>query len=362
MGGRNPAVENMELILDSFKDKKVFVTGHTGFKGSWLTYLLDKAGAFTKGYALAPSTSPSLYQNLEFSEKHSSVVADIRDADLFKEEINSFQPDYIFHLAAQPLVLESYQNPKETFETNFNGTLNLLEILREIKLDCTAILITTDKVYQNLELNKAFCEDDSLGGNDPYSASKASCEILIHAYVKSYFEKSKTRIASVRAGNVIGGGDWSENRLIPDIIRSSFEGAPLEIRNPKATRPWQHVIEALVGYLQLALQLSENPSEFRGAWNFGPDEGDVKSVEEILEISLKLGLDLELIESNNKHLHEAHYLKLDNTKAKKKLMWIPFWNSETTIERTIDWYRNFYNGIPATELMKKDISKYKLTK
>lgn len=352
----------LKNILKAFKGKKVFITGHTGFKGSWLTYLLDKSGAKTKGYSLKPNTSPSLFENLNLSKNHTSVYADIKNYDFLKNEIQSFKPDFVFHLAAQALVLDSYSDPKETFEVNFNGTLNLLEVLRVLNFSCTAILITTDKVYENIELNKAFREIDKLGGNDPYSSSKAACELLIHSYNTSFFNKTKVKIASVRAGNVIGGGDWSENRLIPDIIRSSFEGAPLEIRNPKATRPWQHVIEALVGYLQLALQLSENPSEFRGAWNFGPDEGDVKSVEEILEISLKLGLDLELIESNNKHFHEAHYLKLDNTKAKKKLMWIPFWNSETTIERTIDWYRNFYNGVSATELMEKDISKYKLTK
>ena len=350
----------LKTVLSHFKGKKVFITGHTGSKGSWLTFLLDQHGAFTKGYSLEPATNPSLYLNLKLSNRHSSVYSNILDFEKLKSEINSFEPEYIFHLAAQPLVLESYENPKITFETNFNGTLNLLEILREAALPCTAILITTDKVYENNELNIAFKESDKLGGKDPYSASKAACELLIHSYQNSFFKDSKIHVASVRAGNVIGGGDWSDNRLIPDLIRAIFENKPLEIRSPKATRPWQHVLEPLLGYLSLAIALSENREAFEGAWNFGPEKGDIKTVKEILEISDSLDFKTKLQITSTQKKKEAKYLSLNIDKVKNELKWTPVWNSEKAIRQTLNWYKGFYSGANANELIEKDFNDLKI--
>ena len=237
----------MELkeTLNYYKGKRVLITGHTGFKGSWLTYVLDSIGAQITGYSLEPNTEPSLFNLLSFSEKFNSTIGDIRNKEKFKETIQNFKPEFIFHLAAQPLVIESYQNPKETFDINFTGTLNLLEILKELNSPVQVVFVTTDKVYENLELGVPFVETDKLGGKDPYSASKAASEILISAYNQSFFKDSGINIATARAGNVIGGGDWSDNRLIPDIIKSKQQNKPLSIRNPKAIRPWQHVLEPL---------------------------------------------------------------------------------------------------------------------
>ena len=347
----------LDFFKEEFFNKKVFITGHTGFKGSWLTYLLDSMGAITQGYGLEPNTSPSLYQKLIFTDRHSSKIADIRDIDTFEKEIVRCQPDYIFHLAAQPLVLESYENPLETFQTNFNGTLNLLEILRKHKIRSTTICITTDKVYENNELNLAFNENDKLGGNDPYSASKASCEILINSYRTSFFKNTKTKIASVRAGNVVGGGDWSKNRLIPDIIRSVFENKPLEIRNPKATRPWQHVLEPLFGYLMLAKALN-NDIYFSEAFNFGPEAREVKSVEQILSVAKQIGIDLKVKKLKVTENNETQFLKLDIQKVKRRLDWAPKWNNLSTFQKTFQWYLDFYDGKPIEKLMRRDINSY----
>ena len=347
-------------LLNKYNGKKIFITGHTGFKGSWLTFLLDQSGAITKGYALEPNTIPSLYSNLTFSNKHSSVYSDINDYNSLQKEIKAFEPDFIFHLAAQPLVLESYEGPKITFETNFNGTLNLLEVLRKLECPSTTIFITTDKVYENNELNLAFKEEDKLGGKDPYSASKAACELLIHSYQTSFFKNSKTYIASVRAGNVIGGGDWSENRLIPDIVRSVFENKPLEIRNPQATRPWQHVLEPLYGYLMLAKALSESRSSYLGAWNFGPETGDVKTVAEIIEIAKAFDFQITMEVASTIEKQEANYLSLDIDKAKKKLKWNPIWDSKVAIQEALNWYKRFYEGEAANKLIQENIEKYSI--
>ena len=344
--------------LKEFNNKKVFITGHTGFKGSWLTFLLDQYGAITKGYAIKPHTTPSLYLNLMFSDNHTSVYSDINDYNSLQKEIKSFEPDFIFHLAAQPLVLESYEDPKITFEINFNGTLNLLEVLRESKSPCTAIFITTDKVYENKELNLPFSEEDKLGGKDPYSSSKAACELLIHSYHNSFFKDSKINIASVRAGNVIGGGDWSDNRLIPDIIRSVFENKSLEIRNPEATRPWQHVLEPLYGYLILAKVLSQDPSSFSGAWNFGPETGDVKTVREIVEIAEANGLQIKMEVTSTIQKQETNHLSLNIDKAKRELKWNPKWDSKSSISESLNWYQKFYEGEDANKLIYKNIEKY----
>lgn len=348
----------LNQVLNYYKNKRIFITGHTGFKGSWLSFLLDQNGAVTKGYSLNPKTKPSLYNSLKFSNNHSSVISDIRNDLSLKKELKNFKPDFIFHLAAQPLVIDSYDDPKDTFETNFTGTLNILESIRDLDLCCTVIIVTTDKVYQNNEDNISFKENDKLGGKDPYSASKSAAEILISSYTSSFFKDSRVKIASVRAGNVIGGGDWSKNRLIPDLVRSIFENKQLIIRNPKSTRPWQHVLEPLYGYLQLGVALNKKNNEFQGSWNFGPEKGDNKSVNEILNIAKSLGFNLEIKFEENNSKKEAKYLSLNIEKAKYKLNWKPKWNSKIALEHTLNWYKDFYNDNDASLLLKNEILSY----
>ena len=350
----------MELkeTLNYYKGKRVLITGHTGFKGSWLTYLLDSIGAQITGYSLEPNTEPSLFNSLSFSKKFNSIIGDIRNKEKFKETIQNFNPEFIFHLAAQPLVLKSYQNPKETFDINFTGTLNLLDILRELSSPVQVVFVTTDKVYENLELGVPFVETDKLGGKDPYSASKAASEILISAYNQSFFKDSGINIATARAGNVIGGGDWSDNRLIPDIIKSKQQNKPLSMRNPKAIRPWQHVLEPLFGYLMLGVALHQNPKRYSSSWNFGPQIDDTKTVEEIINIGIKLEIVGQVVYEEST-LVEAQSLKLNITKAKKEFGFKPVWNSEQSIIKTFEWYNNYYQqNSTAKGLIDKDLKTY----
>ena len=350
----------MELkeVLNFYKGKRIFLTGHTGFKGSWLLYLLDSVGSKVTGYSLAPQTTPSLFSSLNFSNNITSVIGDIRNKKEFQNAFNECNPEFVFHMAAQPLVIESYKNPKETFDINFTGTLNLLEILKEYNQKVQAVFITTDKVYENLELGIPFIETDKLGGKDPYSASKAASEILIDSYAKSFFKDSNVSLATARAGNVIGGGDWSENRLIPDIIRAKLADEPLTIRSPKAIRPWQHVLEPLFGYLKLAKGLHDNPELTIGAWNFGPENEDVKTVEDIINIGEKFGIVGEVVIKTS-NLVEAQYLMLNISKAKQKLNFKPLWNSKKAIENTFKWYHNYNNGsVNANNLIESDLKIY----
>ena len=350
----------MELrdTLKYYKGKRVLITGHTGFKGSWLAYILDSIGAEIKGYSLEPNTEPSLFKSLSFSKKFNSIIGDIRDKEKFKETVQKFNPEFIFHLAAQPLVLESYNNPKDTFDTNFTGTLNLLEILRELDLSIQIVFITTDKVYENLELGVPFVEKDKLGGKDPYSASKSASEILIDSYNKSFFKDSNINIATARAGNVIGGGDWSENRLIPDIIKAKQQNKSLIIRSPKAIRPWQHVLEPLFGYLMLGVALKKNPEKYSSSWNFGPEIGDTKTVEEIINFG-KISKIVGEVVYEESFLVEAQSLKLNITKAKKELSFNPVWKSEQAIKATFGWYNSYYQlNSKAKELIDKDLNSY----
>ena len=353
-------MENMELkeVLNFYKGRRIFVTGHTGFKGSWLLYLLDSVGAKITGYSLAPQTTPSLFSSLNFSKNITSIVGDIRNKKEFQNAFNECSPEFVFHMAAQPLVIESYKNPKVTFETNFTGTLNLLEILKGYNQKVQAVFVTTDKVYENLELGIPFVETDKLGGKDPYSASKAASEILIDSYAKSFFKDSNVSIASARAGNVIGGGDWSENRLIPDIIRARIANQPLIIRNPKAIRPWQHVLEPLFGYLKLGRGLYVSPELIIGPWNFGPENEDIKTVEDVITIGKKLGMVGEVIfEKSN--LDEAQCLKLKITKAKQDLNFKPKWNSEKAIEKTFNWHLKYNTeSFNTNKLIESDLDSY----
>ena len=350
-------MENM-VDLNFFNNKRVFITGHTGFKGSWLSYILDRNKSIIKGYSLLPNTDPSLFNQLNFSNQFNSVISDINDFDKLREEIISFNPDIIFHLAAQPIVLESYENPKYTFDTNFTGTLNILEILRELDNKCACVFVTTDKVYDNNEIKYSFKEDDKLGGKDPYSASKAASELLINSYSHSYFLNSNISIASVRAGNVIGGGDWSNYRLIPDIIRAYKNNSELNIRHPKAIRPWQHVLDPLSGYLILAKNLYLYKTKYSGSWNFGPEKNDIKTVSEVIKIAKKEGVELLYSEKNKNKFYESKFLSLDISKSKKILSWNPKWKSEIAIKKTIQWYLKFYANKSVEQLIENDIKSY----
>lgn len=340
-------MENMviqEQFEQTYSGKRVFLTGHTGFKGSWLLYWLKLLGADVKGYALE-AESNSLYRDIQGDELCQSVIADIRDASRLQAEITAFQPDFIFHLAAQPLVRRSYEIPVETFEVNMMGTVHLLDAVRQLTKPCTVILITTDKVYENKEWHYPYRESDRLGGYDPYSASKATAELVISSYRNSFFNPAaynthQKGIASARAGNVIGGGDWSKDRIIPDIVRALQNNIPIPVRNPTAVRPWQHVLEALSGYLLLGTRLVTHPVEFGEAWNFGPLTTDCLPVQKLVETAIDSwgGGAYKLIESNAQ-LHEASLLKLDISKTQSELGWSPKYNATQSIQLTLDWFK-----------------------
>jgi CDP-glucose 4,6-dehydratase len=358
-------MENMVNIdlFDNYKGKKVFVTGHTGFKGTWLCYLLSKHGAILKGYSLEPNTNPSLFLSIRKYINIESIFADINDPQRLEQEILEFEPDFIFHLAAQPLVRKSYKEPLDTFATNILGTANLLNSIISLEKTCVVILITTDKVYDNKEWNYPYREIDKLGGYDPYSSSKAAAELIINSYRSSYFNlddvsKHKKLIASVRAGNVIGGGDWTEDRLIPDIIKSLVDKRPVIIRNPYSIRPWQHVLEPIFGYLKLGINLLSDPKKFSGSWNFGPNLSDNLSVISIANKALEIWGEGEIeIQESLKNVHEAKLLKLDISKAKYELNWEPIMDSNSAILKTIEWYKSFYkNNELAIDLVENDIN------
>ena len=357
---------NYNQNINSYSGKKVFITGHTGFKGSWLSCILSELGAIVKGYSLAPETSPSLYSTIENSLNIESIISDINDSKKLESEIINFDPDYVFHLAAQPLVRKSYEEPLNTFNTNIIGTANLLNSLINLKKKCNIILITTDKVYQNKEWIYPYREDDELGGYDPYSSSKAASEIVINSFRKSFFNLEKfsvhqKAIASVRAGNVIGGGDWSQDRLLPDIIKAIYSNEDIIIRNPNSIRPWQHVIEPIYGYLTLGLMLNKDAFRFSGSWNFGPLLSDNISVLSIANLAVKI-LDKGKIiikEDINNH-HEAKLLKLDISKAINELNWTPRVSTIESVRLTIEWYKDFYEkNLNPYFLMKRDYEFYK---
>jgi CDP-glucose 4,6-dehydratase len=329
-----------------FKEKKIFVTGHTGFKGAWLITWLNLLGAKIKGYALAPEEKKSIYNEVSQHIAHKNIIADIRDKAKLKDEIISFQPDFIFHLAAQPLVRKSYLIPSETFEVNVIGTANLLESVIDLEKDCTIIIVTTDKVYENFERIEPYKETDRLGGYDPYSASKACTELITASFRQSFFNNNnfsshKKRIATARAGNVIGGGDWNQDRIIPDIINHLKRNLPVPVRNPNAIRPWQHVLEPLRGYLMLAAALYSNEKSISSAFNFGPLPDDHISVKNLVLLSIELWGSGDWIDKSNKkeNVHEAGILKLDIERAVNELNWSPKLNSRKAIELTIDWYK-----------------------
>lgn len=336
-------MESMEVILfdNIYKDKKVFVTGHTGFKGSWLCLWLQALGAQVVGYSFPLdeiNETNRHFQSLNLDcENHYSDICDI---ETLSQVMQKVKPDIVFHLAAQSLVREAYINPVSTFQTNLIGSLNLYESCLKVDSVKAIVSITTDKVYQNNEWNWGYREIDRLGGSDPYSASKSCVEIMTQSYRKSFFKDNKILLATARAGNVIGGGDWAKDRLIPDIIKAYQNEESIEIRNPNAVRPWQHVLESLTGYLLLGQRLLENKKSFADSWNFGPDEGDTISVEGILS-RMQVYLPKVNVNYGNSEFSESQLLKLDCSKAKKELKWYPLWNIEETIKNTVLWYKAY---------------------
>lgn len=333
-----------------WKDKKVFITGHTGFKGSWLCLLLNHLGADVYGYALEPPTKPSLYKEAKIDELITSYIGDIRDYDNLLKVIQKIQPEIVIHMAAQPLVRESYKNPIETYSTNVMGTVNLLEAIRYTSSVKAVVNVTTDKCYENREWHWGYRENEPMGGYDPYSNSKGCSELVTASFRNSFYNpkdysKHGVAVATARAGNVIGGGDWAEDRLIPDFIRSIIKGEKLKIRSPYAIRPWQHVLEPLTGYLMLAEKLFTEGSKYAEAWNFGPDDKDAKNVEWIsMTICDLWGDGASFSIDTNPQPHEANYLKLDCSKAKAGLGWTPKWNIETALKSIVDWNKAFLKG------------------
>lgn len=334
-----------DTLQPAYSGKKVLLTGHTGFKGAWLLLWLERLGATVKGYALAPEHPNDLYNLVQDQTAVDSVIADIRDRDKLNAIIREFRPDFIFHLAAQPLVLRSYREPLYTFEVNVNGTAYVLDALRDAGHSCSVVIITTDKVYENNETGQAYAETDKLGGYDPYSASKAAAEIVVSSYRNSFFnplqlDQHGIAVASARAGNVIGGGDRAENRIIPDIVRGIEEGTGIIVRNPASTRPWQFVLEPLAGYLQLGAALQQSPAAYASAWNFGPEENDVLTVEQVVEKALSIYGKGSWIKPEQKNApHEAGLLNLSIQKAKEQLHWHPRLRAGEAIEYTIEWYK-----------------------
>jgi CDP-glucose 4,6-dehydratase len=352
------------LFGDFYKSRKVFITGHTGFKGSWLSILLHWLKADVYGYALKPHTTPSLYELAKVDQFVSSTIGDVRDYNFLLKTLKKVQPEVIIHMAAQPLVRESYRNPRETYEINVMGTVNLLDAARYVESVKGILNVTTDKCYENKEWHWGYRENEPMGGHDPYSNSKGCSELVTSSFRSSYFNPKEYRkhgvsLASARAGNVIGGGDWADDRLIPDFIRAIMHGEKLKIRSPYAIRPWQHVLEPLSGYLSLCKKLCTEGAHFAEGWNFGPYDIDAQNVEWITKTVCSLWGEGAVFEiDTNPQPHEANYLKLDCSKAKAELGWIPKWNIETTLKSVVDWYKAFLDKSDMRSVTEKQIADY----
>jgi CDP-glucose 4,6-dehydratase len=345
-----------------WKGKKVFLTGHTGFKGSWLSLWLTSMGAKVTGYALAPNTTPNLFDVLAIdSLVEKSHISDIRDLSSLQNAMSGANPDVVIHMAAQPLVRYSYANPVETYATNVMGTVHVLESARSINALRATVIVTTDKCYENKEWVWGYRENEPMGGYDPYSNSKGCAELVTSAYRQSYFSNSNSinKVASARAGNVIGGGDWSEDRLIPDAIKAFEANKPLMIRNPLATRPWQHVLEPLSGYLILAQALYDQGLAFASGWNFGPRDEDNRSVQEVVDLLISGWSDSASWEKEgSEQPHEANLLKLDCSKARVQLRWAPKWNLDKTVQKIVEWQKAFQAKENMQEVSLAQINQY----
>ncbi len=356
---------SVKLSPDFWRGRRVWISGHTGFKGSWLALWLLHWGAIVEGYALDPESigNCSLFESLDISKDLSNDIRDdLLNIDRLRNRIKTFSPDVVFHLAAQPLVQKSYREPLNTWKTNVIGTCNVLDSLRDLDHLCIVLVITTDKVYQNNEWDFAYRESDSLGGHDPYSSSKAAVELAIASWRSSFcgtssHQTSNLRLASARAGNVIGGGDWAENRIVPDAIRSLINEQPILVRAPFSTRPWQHVLEPLGGYLLLAEQLYLNP-KLTTAFNFGPQRSSNRSVRELIEEILQHWPGKWIDQSNLDTKHEASRLDLSTDRAFHQLGWVANWSFEVTVSETVNWYRSFYLGEAARDLCIDQIERY----
>jgi CDP-glucose 4,6-dehydratase len=346
-----------------WKGRRVFLTGHTGFKGSWLSLWLNALGAGVTGYALDPPTNPSLFEQAEVSGAVKSICADIRDFPRLKSAVAECRPDVVIHMAAQSVVRRGYEDPIETYSSNVLGTVHLLEALRQLGKPCAVVIVTSDKCYENREWAWGYRENDPLGGHDPYSNSKACTELVTSAFRDSYFRTEDpgqtVAVASVRAGNVIGGGDWTQDQLIPDLMRAFLGGRPCQIRNPHATRPWQFVLEPLRGYLVLAERLSKDATQFASAWNFGPVETDAMPVSRIANELVRLwGSGASWKADAGPHPREAHYLKLDASRAKACLDWRPLISLNQALDWIVEWYRSYEAGEDLRRLTRIQVERY----
>lgn len=339
--------------------KRVFLTGHTGFKGSWLSLWLQSMGAQVTGYALAPPTNPSLFEIAEVAQGMTSVIGDIRDLAKLQAVFADHRPEIVIHMAAQPLVRYSYQNPVETYSTNVMGTVHLFEAVRNTPGVKAVVNVTTDKCYENKEWNWGYRENEPMGGHDPYSNSKGCSELITSAYRSSFFQDKGAALASARAGNVIGGGDWATDRLVPDILRAFEKNQPVVIRNPHATRPWQHVLEPLSGYLSLAEHLYTDCQAFAEGWNFGPKDDDAQPVQWIVEQMVNSwGNGASWQQDGGVHPHEANYLKLDIAKAKACLGWQPRWPLAIALKKITAWHHAYLNSANMHEFTLEQIQNY----
>lgn len=340
-------------------NKRVFVTGHTGFKGSWLSLWLNSMGAIVKGYALSPETTPSLFVEVSIADQVESEIGDIRNLEQLQKSMTRFNPDILIHMAAQPLVRLSYKEPVETYETNVMGTVKVLEAARACSNLKSIVSVTTDKCYENKEWPWGYREDEPMGGYDPYSSSKGCAELVTSAYRQSFMQEKGVGLATARAGNVIGGGDWSADRLIPDILHAFEQGSPVIIRNPKSIRPWQHALEPLSGYLVLAQKLYDSPKEYAEGWNFGPHDDDAKTVGWILDqMVLRWKGEARWALDEGSHPHEAAFLKLDISKAKSQLDWKPTWHLDQALERTVVWHQSWLKGERMQPICLNEIKDY----
>ena len=362
MGLRESSLEDLAVTLfpnpNFWNGKRVLLTGHSGFKGAWLAFWLSRLGAKVTGVSLPPAAEPNLFSLLRLEELVDSRWVDVRDLPEVGAVLREAAPEVVFHLAAQSLVRPGYRDPETTFTTNFNGTLSILENARHASTVKSVVIVTTDKVYRNNESGRPFREDHALGGRDPYSASKAAAEMLISCYRNAFYQPSGIGLAAARAGNVIGGGDWSEDRILPDAVRAWGTGATLEVRNPESTRPWQHVLEPLYGYLTLAERLFNDPA-ISGDFNFGPNLGDMASVRNVVNIAREVFGRSEIAWGVKRDaLHEAGVLALDNSKTKEALGVAPVWNLRTAVERTMRWYRHQLEGDDTRSLCERDIEAF----